>query len=160
MESIVDVLAQIDRLLAEQRPDYYARLQPPAGAEQFAAAEHAYGFALPADLKQLYLWKNGQPTTCFKSLSSLNSLMFVALEDALASHQMISAFDQRGEFPAGWWRREWVPLLANGGGDFVCVDAETGGLTWYFHDDAARPAFDSRTIAELLDELLSELEEE
>lgn len=159
MEIIADVLARIDRLLAEQRPGYYAQLQPPAGAEQLAQAEHAYGFALPDSLKELYGWKNGQPATCFESLSGMDSLMFVSLETALASYRMISDFDRRGEFPAGWWRRSWVPLLANGGGDFVCVDAETDRLIWYFHDDAARPAFDSPTIAELLNELLDELEE-
>ena len=43
-----------------------------------------------------------------------------------------------------WWRRGWIPFLANGGGDHLCVDltAEDGGkpgqLIAFWHDDETR----------------------
>ena len=45
----------------------------------------------------------------------------------------------------GWRRREWVPFLDNGGGDYVCLDlapaAEDLGpvVRRYWHDMPGRP---------------------
>jgi cell wall assembly regulator SMI1 len=57
-----------------------------------------------------------------------------------------------------WWRRGWIPFLANGGGDHLCLDliAEDGGspgqLIEYWHEEA-----DRRVTYPSLDAWLSDL---
>ena len=59
-----------------------------------------------------------------------------------------------------WWRRGWVPLFDNGGGDALCVDLTeqgAGRVLVYWHDDPDRPV-ESPSAAEWLRTLAAKME--
>ena len=52
------------------------------------------------------------------------------------------------------WRREWVPLFENGGGDCLCVDLfapEPGRVIHFWHAAADRPIASSDVTTWLRD---------
>jgi cell wall assembly regulator SMI1 len=62
-----------------------------------------------------------------------------------------------------WWRRGWVPFLANGGGDHLCLDLDaesgvtTGRLVALWHDWEKRK-FEYDSLDAWLDGLVSSME--
>jgi cell wall assembly regulator SMI1 len=55
--------------------------------------------------------------------------MFSPLESVAVSKQLMDGMIGLDFDRPGWWRRGWIPFLANGGGSHLCVDvaAEDGG---------------------------------
>lgn len=149
MEAIIQ---QLDRCISAARPEYYALLAAPLTSEAIAALETQYGTSIPEDLKALYRWKNGQQSSCYQSF--VNNSTFMPLEEVLSSakelDELIPDFD--GE---NWWRKGWLPVFHNGGGDHICYDTEgtftgrQGQLVEFWHADS-----DRNVIAASLEELL------
>jgi cell wall assembly regulator SMI1 len=135
---VSELFARLDRWLAANRPDYYARLQQGATAEALAAFEARFGLALPDDFRALCRWRNGQDPACFDSFQ--DNRMFSSLEDIAETKAVLDDMIGYDFEDPRWWRRGWVPFLANGGGDHLCLDlaAEDGGhpgqLVAYWHD--------------------------
>jgi cell wall assembly regulator SMI1 len=56
-----------------------------------------------------------------------------------------SAIDSSPEIRAVWWSSGWLPVMENGGGDYVCVDLNPtkagipGQLVTFYHDETFRP---------------------
>jgi cell wall assembly regulator SMI1 len=155
MTSLTELIARADAALRAHRPDYYARLQPAATEQEIAAAEAYYGFQLPEPLRALYRWKNGQERTCYQSLNGEDNLSFMSLQEGVEAHRILNDLDLAGEFAPGWWDPAWVPFLANGGGDHVCMEVtpegRDAGLIWFFHDDEARPMPDTPSVEQVLE---------
>lgn len=112
-------LAQIDRWLAEHRPDYYSLLNPPAQEYLFGAVRSTAGIVLPDSIRRFYEWHDGQEAGTFEPL--MMNLTFMTLMEMATTHQMhqhVSMIDQWSE---EHWQPSWVPFLSNGGGDYLCV---------------------------------------
>jgi cell wall assembly regulator SMI1 len=124
---IDDWIARIDRWLATHRPDYYARLQPGVAEEALCTFEARFGLKLPESFRSLYKWRNGQQEDCYASLQY--NRMFLPLENIVETKAMLDGMIGYDFKDPGWWRKSWVPFLANGGGDYLCLDlaAEGGG---------------------------------
>ncbi|MBG8556242.1 SMI1/KNR4 family protein [Hymenobacter guriensis] len=132
------LLSQLDTLLQQHRPEYYAELNPPATAAELAAFETEVGLTLPAELRAWFSWHNGQNDECFEGLVAnyeCPSLSSVA-ESMRINRELLEA----GDFAANWWQPNWVPFLTNGSGDHVCLDLEgtftgqPGQLLEHWHD--------------------------
>jgi cell wall assembly regulator SMI1 len=71
--------------------------------------------------------------------------MFQSLEDIADTKDICDGMIGLDFDDPKWWRRGWIPFLANGGGDHLCLDlaAEDGGvpgqLIEFWHEDADRP---------------------
>lgn len=59
-QTLPEMLADLDAVLAEKRPDYAALLRPPLTAAQIGALEEEYATTLPDEVKALYAWHDGQ----------------------------------------------------------------------------------------------------
>jgi cell wall assembly regulator SMI1 len=136
---VEELIVRLDRWLSENRPDYYARLQPGVTKEVFRDFEAEIGMELPASFRQLYRWRNGQDPAYSASL--WENWMFSPLEDVLHFKRLLDGMIGSDFFEdPSWWRRGWVPFLYNGGGDHLCLDltAEGGGtagqLITFWHD--------------------------
>ncbi len=153
---MTNTILELDRHISSLRPDYYPDLNRALTDEEIASLEFKYSITLPADLKQLYKWKNGQKELSFDSF--VNNSTFIPLEQALDTARnntgMIgSDFDIKN-----WWNEHWIPVFHNGGGDYICYDAggvftgEKGQLIEFWHADN-----DRNVIAPNLQQFLSGL---
>jgi cell wall assembly regulator SMI1 len=98
---------------------------------------------LPSAFHELYQWHDGQSFDCYEAFQ--DNRVFMALDDARESHEILTELLDAGEFQrANWWSRHWVPFLYNGAGDYVCVDlagtftGQVGQIIEFWHDDAGR----------------------
>jgi len=125
---MVDALiGRLDRWLAANRPDYYARLQPGVTDAQLDAFDARFALKLPAAFRALYRWRNGQADGNYKSFQM--NRMFSPLESVADTKELFDGMIGHDFDRPEWWRRGWVPFLSNGGGSHLCVDvaAEDGG---------------------------------
>lgn len=137
-----DILLKLDDQLRTRRPEYYAHLQEPLTAAAITALETEYGVTLPADLKELYTWKNGQADSCYKSF--VNNSMFIPLQEALSTAKENTGMIGFDFDVKNWWHEQWIPLFHNGGGDYICYDrgglftGSPGQLIVFWHTDNDR----------------------
>ncbi|MEZ6035584.1 MAG: SMI1/KNR4 family protein [Planctomycetaceae bacterium] len=89
--------------------------------------------------------------------------MFASLNDVSETKDMLDGMIGYDFEDPKWWRRGWVPFLANGSGDHLCVDlaAEDGGnpgqLIAFWHDDEERD-IEYPSLADWLRELVESME--
>lgn len=133
-----------------------AHLRPPATEAELAGVEAEIGFALPADLRALYLLADGQtelrtiedpaPGTTVAPL--FGGYEFVSLSRATADYHVWE--DVLNDWPQGhdphafitlragdppvarkYWQRGWLPFAIDGGGNAYAVDlSPPPGGTW------------------------------
>jgi cell wall assembly regulator SMI1 len=135
---VLKAIDRVDRWLVANRPDYHARLQPGVTDAALDAFEARFTLRLPEAFRAFYKWRNGQEQACSASLQG--NWMFSSLEEVAQTKSLLDAMIGSDFEDPHWWRRAWVPFLANGGGDHLCLDlsAEGGGmpgqLLVFWHD--------------------------
>ncbi len=136
-------IKKLDNYLREKRPEYYNKLQNPLTEKEISALETKYNIKLRSDLKELYLWKNGQSQETYEAF--VNNSMFEPLEFVLSGNKEFTemiGFDFEIE---NWWNKNWLPIFSNGGGSYICYDlkgiftGEKGQLVEYWKGDNDRP---------------------
>lgn len=153
---IDSVLQLLDDHLAKLRPEYYAQLNLPLSDAEIDSLEKLYDLKLPADLRSLYKWKNGQNDKCFESF--INNSTFIPLEQALPTAQENTSMIGLDFEIENWWHSQWLPVFHNGGGDYICYDAGglftnmPGQIIEFWHADS-----DRNVIAPNLETLISGL---
>jgi cell wall assembly regulator SMI1 len=135
---------RIERWLEAQQEGLSAKLAPGTTVEELDAAERKLGIRLPEDVRESYLRHDGEQRFLglFVGWSQL-SLRDVQREWAFERWEE-RAPRSRGPVKALSWSSRWIPVLANGAGDFLCVDLEPpeagtpGQLISVYHDDPER----------------------
>lgn len=92
-------------------------LQEGLPAEAVRSSLGAVSLPSSPELEALYGWKNGTSTVGVAAVDDIHlfpGFYLLSLEDAVANYQAFAA-DAR-------WRVGWLPLFANGGGDFYVLD--------------------------------------
>lgn len=140
MKSEID---KLDTNLKKQRPEYYSKLQKSLTEQEISELEIAYNKAIPHDLKELYLWKNGQRQDCYEAF--VNNSMFEPLEFVLSGNQEFTEMIGYDFEIENWWNENWLPIFTNGGGSYICYDlkgvftGQKGQLVEYWKGDNDRP---------------------
>jgi cell wall assembly regulator SMI1 len=137
------LLDRLERWLRLHRLEYYDRLRPGIPERELMAFERELGRNLPAGLRALYRWHDGQDSDC--ALAFQADKMFMPFQDVRAAWAALSQLQRAGEFPeSNWWSEAWLPFLDNGNGDHLCVDldgafaGQPGQLVSFFHDGECR----------------------
>lgn len=98
-------------------------LQEGVPAEAVRSSLGGVGLSSSLELEALYGWRNGTSTDGVVAVDDIHlfpGFYLLSLEDAAANYRAF-ANDAR-------WTAGWLPLLANGGGDFYFLDLnEPGG---------------------------------
>jgi cell wall assembly regulator SMI1 len=113
------LFARLDRWLANHRSGYHQGLASGATAEQLAGLEEALGMKLPAELRTLLEWHNGQTPDLVGAFRE--SFRLLGTEEIAQEYR-----DQVGRH-GDLWDKGWIPFLADDQGDFVCVDVGQKG---------------------------------
>jgi ankyrin repeat protein/cell wall assembly regulator SMI1 len=169
----VDLRAILDILLTKKS---YAWL-PPATEKEIAELAAFVGTPLPPALLSIYRRANGQKPTARKPLCPpadfLDGGWFLSpISEVIADGMMLTELLDKGEFDGQkkkvmpdnevrkeWWDRHWLPILADGGGDHVCLDfnpspsGKVGQVIEFRHDSGER-----KLLHESLDGYLGDLE--
>jgi cell wall assembly regulator SMI1 len=155
------LIRRADAWLRKNRPDYYAILRPGVDEAALDAYAARFGLKLPVDLRQFYLWRDGQDLDVSKAL--VHNHMFVPLADSVSLKELLDGMIGFDFEDPNWWRRGWVPFTESYGGDSYCVDldAEAGGTAGrvvdFRHDDAERPVL-APSFADWFRELVATME--
>jgi cell wall assembly regulator SMI1 len=132
-------LRNIDRRILAKAPKVAAGLRPGAQDDELALLKTAFfdGKDLPRDLETFFRWHDGQ--TGYESLSPLDNRMLMSIAEVIDTWEFLSNPQEDVQQP---WDKGWIPLLANGAGDYVVYVAggeREGQLLSYRHDDSSRP---------------------
>lgn len=113
-------LNKLDSHLTSKRAAYYATLQPGLSTEEITALEKEFNVTVPADLRALYQWKNGQQVDSYEAF--VNNSMFLSLRSALETARENTSMIGSDFELENWWHAAWIPIFDNGGGDYICYD--------------------------------------
>jgi cell wall assembly regulator SMI1 len=123
-------LADLDAAISKHGPDVFDKLRAGVTTAELDVLSASVG-PLPKELVEWFAWHDGQDGTGNIGPSGNDYLLSVA--GMAADRQFLS---EEGNPP---FEPDWLPLMANGGGDYVVYDRAEGRLLRYFHDDDARP---------------------
>jgi cell wall assembly regulator SMI1 len=144
-DDIADLIARADRWLKQNRPIFYAALQPGVSDADLDAYEARHGLKLPAALRALWKWKNGIPEypdlPDGESEALVDNHAFISLQSSSQTKDILDGMIGTDFESPDWWKREWVPFTHNGGGDNYVVDTADprGRVIDFWHADADRP---------------------
>jgi cell wall assembly regulator SMI1 len=118
------ILDRLEKWLVEHRPEYHRALQPGASSGDLKTLKSQLNRPLPAALRSLLGWHNGQDPDavgCFEQDRRLMGCSEIAaaakdLQEASASGKSSDHFD-----PA------WIPFLDDEAGNYVCLDTGRPG---------------------------------
>jgi cell wall assembly regulator SMI1 len=154
---IAALLAKIEWWLKSNRAGYFNQLLPGATDADLDTFAARFGLALPAGFRALYRWRNGQSPNDFSSFTG--NRMFMSLAEVTKEK---TGLDTRAntDDPSAW-RREWIPFLDDGGGNYTVVDLTPEGhgqLRDYYHDEDFRTVVNA-SVEEWLQEIADSMED-
>lgn len=128
---------RVDRALADLgRSELLGRLRAGCGSDDVRRGLDAAGIASSGQLEALFGWHDGTDASqaMLDDIHMFPGFYLLTLDDALANY---SAFvgDPR-------WRPGWLPVFANGGGDFYVADqsgSATGQVSHFRIDESDHP---------------------
>jgi cell wall assembly regulator SMI1 len=110
------LLTRFDKWLAKNRSRFYKNLQARATPADLAALEKALGQPVPASLRDLLAWHNGQGEDYAGYFKDHWLLMDCA--GIVAAKTDLDATG--GDYG---WKKEWLPFMDDDGGNFLVLDS-------------------------------------
>lgn len=151
-------------------PQFETKLHLKSGAtdQDFAHVEDALGVQIPDQLKAFYRIHNGQEeqteTTCF-----LRNLTLLPIHEIIEQWTFLQKefdpddweVDAQQEVKPFAWNSKWIPIAANGGGDYLCIDTDpteegTVGQVLYFWHDWEYRSIEAFSLFEFIEIALQE----
>ena len=118
MDDLARALSQIEASLQGLERDVLAgALRPGLPGEAVRSALGSVGLAVNSELEQLYDWHGGTSTAGIAAVDDIHlfpGFYLLSIEDAIANYRAFVT-DER-------WTPGWLPIFANGGGDFYIAD--------------------------------------
>jgi cell wall assembly regulator SMI1 len=137
-------LEAIERSLTLLRRPVVQLLLPGQSAGVVVETLRAVGLETPAGLSALYAWHDGTanpPGVPADDLHVTPGFYFDSLGTAVTNLLSFRSDDR--------WPSTWLPVLANGGGDFMAVDCATaGGRVHHFRIDEVDQPMEFETTAD------------
>lgn len=117
-DDLSSALAAIEKALQRLRRSVLQRsLQAGLPASTVQKALAGVGLAAPPELETLYGWRDGTSTAGVPAVDDIHlfpGFYLLSVADAVANYRAF-ATDSR-------WTDGWLPIFANGGGDFYVLD--------------------------------------
>ena len=148
MDALFAPLAVIENALERlKRSALLEALRPGIGADRVRSLLGDVGLPVSSQVEELYAWHDGTETAVADSLDDIHlfpGFYFLSLEDAVANYRAFVA-DPR-------WSPGWLPIFANGGGDFYVTDVsgELAGVVRHFRIEESEHPVEFRTIGSML----------
>lgn len=120
----MNLVESLDKMLGFLRKHNHAvskHLQAGLTIDNVVNALRENDLPVSDEVVSLYTWRNGIDIENIESLDDIHFIpgfYILNFDDALAFHNELRSLED--------WKRHWLPILANGGGDFFAVDLEQG----------------------------------
>lgn len=108
---------------------------------------------LPEPLRELLAAVDGQEPG--EPILDMHELL--GIDDMRREKAMMDELAREEEWDEGWWSERWYPFGADGLGQLLVLDAESGAVIEFLHDDDPRPELAS-SLEEYFRELVDSLE--
>ena len=121
---ISKLLARLEQWLVQHRAQYHHALRAGANRGEVNALKQQLGRRLPASLRALLSWHNGQvpdAAGCFEQ----NRRLMGCSEIAAAVKERIAA--SSAGHSSDYWDPAWIPFLDDDAGNYVCLDTSRPG---------------------------------
>jgi cell wall assembly regulator SMI1 len=118
-DKIPVLLARLDQWINHHRHRFQKALRPGASTAECDELSAALGKPLPAELRSLLTWHNGQNADVPSSFEQSWSLM--------SSQDIAEAKKELDAQPHEGWNKDWVPFLEDESGDYRCLDLSKAG---------------------------------
>ncbi len=156
MTDLVESLSRIEICLNRLgRSALLGALRPGLSPDEVGRLLKASGLPVGPTLEVLYAWRDGTQTAgvALDDIQMFPGFYLLSLEDALANYRAFVT-DVR-------WSPGWVPLFANGGGDFYLVDlgAEPSGLVRHFRIEEVEQPVEFRSLSDMTSTLAAAFEQ-
>jgi hypothetical protein len=144
MSTIGDALVTIEGLLRTLGRPVVDLLQPGLPPDMISRQLVAHGLPIVPDVLALYGWHNGTDVSHGVVLDDVHMVpgfYFASLEEALAN---LESFRKSPR-----WHSGWLPVFANGGGDFLVVSCDVDrGAVRHFRIEQADHPIEYATLAD------------
>jgi SMI1/KNR4 family protein SUKH-1 len=142
--ALADIEARLEQL---GRQILLAALKPGLDAEHVRSLLGRVGLPRSAQVESLYSWKDGTETAGIKALGDISffpGYYLLSLEDAVSNY--------RAFVPDRRWMPGWLPIFANGGGDFYFIDVsgEMTEVVRHFRIEEAEHPIEFLTVGDML----------
>jgi len=121
MTVLLDCLLALEQTLARLDRRVIALLQSGLARTEIEAGLSLRRLPLIPDHTTMYEWRNGTDATTGAVLGDLSlvpGFYLLSLDDALTNYDALTKSDR--------WDSAWLPILANGGGDFLALQLPSG----------------------------------
>lgn len=148
MASLTNALADIDEaLLGLGRQQLLQALRPGLNVDRTAALFDEARLPRSGPVETLYAWRNGTETSGVESLDDIQlfpGFYFLSIQDAVKNYQSF--------LPDERWQPGWLPLFANGGGDFYVVElsGDMVGVVRHFRIDESEHPIEFESICDMI----------
>ena len=132
IEQILDERAVRSESAGERR----RALRPPVRTEDVAGAEKDLGLPLTDELKASLAVHDGQDPGALEVFTTWG---LHPLAKALETWRFFCEMAGDGTLDDAAWRREWLPIATNGGGDHLLHDLRSGAVLRYRRASSSRP---------------------
>lgn len=138
-------LGVIERALQRLgRRTLHQALQPGISADLIQAALGPVELVAPAELEEVYGWRDGTSTASNAAIDDIHmfpGFYLLSIKDAITNYRVFIQ-DAR-------WRTGWLPLFANGGGDFYVLDvsSQEASPVRHFRIDEVEHPVEFRSLA-------------
>jgi cell wall assembly regulator SMI1 len=123
-DQLPDLLARLETWLTRHRPAFLKSLQPGASEIELHALQSQLGLEVPDDLRTLLAWHNGQGEG-YAGRFEENWILLSTSRIVAAKHDLDEQAPGNGHKTG--WQPEWIPLLDDDGGDYLCLDTSQPG---------------------------------
>lgn len=148
MDALIAPLTDIEKAFETlKRNVLLEALRPGIDADRVRSLLGEFRLPVSSHLEELYAWHDGTGTTGVASLDDIHffpGFYFLSLEDAVANYRAFVS-DPR-------WMPGWLPIFANGGGDFYVTDlsGEPAGVVRHFRIEESEHPVEFLTIGSML----------
>lgn len=148
MKDLRDPLGSIEATVGRLGRKVIQLLRPGLRRGEIESLLEERGFPQTQELVALYEWRDGTDTTTGLMLDDLQlvpGFYLLSLEDALTNYDAFTK-SQR-------WNAYWLPILANGGGDFLTLDTSDRagtGLIRHFRIEESEHPIEYGSLADML----------
>lgn len=158
MDDLARALSQIEASLQGLERDVLAgALRPGLPGEAVRSALGSVGLAVNSELEQLYDWHGGTSTAGIAAVDDIHlfpGFYLLSIEDAIANYRAFVT-DER-------WTPGWLPIFANGGGDFYVADlgSAAGSPVRHFRIDEVEHPIEFPSLGAMVSTLAQAFERE